>query len=132
PPLLARDRLDEGDGGTLAVGARHGDHAARGAAQRHARGHLAYALQAHVDGLRMPALDPGQPLGKVPFHSARCTASPNSGVWWAQSFSRTTSSCSTLSPSSRLSVVGAWRKVHRRENGMPSTRHRITRLTASW
>src|SRR3546814_1633903 len=49
----------------------------------------------------------------------RCTASPNSGVWWLQSLRRTTSRRSTSSPSSRLSVVGAWRNDHRRDSGTP-------------
>src|SRR6185369_16159775 len=90
--------------------------------QPHVVGDCAHAIEPERDRLRMLALDVRQPIGKRPcHHSARCTASPNSAVVWLASFMRTTSRCSTSGPSSRLSVVGAWRNVHRRASSNPST-----------
>src|SRR3546814_5068498 len=60
----ARDRLDEGDGRPLAVGAADGDDLPCGARQPHAPGDLAHALQAHVDGPGVLAFDVGEPVGK--------------------------------------------------------------------
>src|SRR5690606_13984278 len=105
PAGRARDRLDEGDRGTLAVGAGNSDDLPRGAIDTEAGRHRADPLQSHVDGLRLQLLDPLEPLGQIHCkrpkqkrgmrmiraYSARCTASPNKGVWWLQSFRRTTS-----------------------------------------
>ena len=63
PARRTRDRLDEGDGRTLAVGAAHDDDVPRRLAQAHARGNLAHAVEPHVDGFRMLALDVGEPVG---------------------------------------------------------------------
>ncbi len=57
---LQRHGLQHGAGGTLAVGARHGDHgAAEG--QAHAARDLAHAGQAHVDVLGVQPLAVGEP-----------------------------------------------------------------------
>src|SRR5690606_42130594 len=170
----------EGDRRCLAVGAADGDHVGGRPPERQPRGHLAHALEPHLDGLGVLALDVAEPVleslahgntgsclrgrgtwttaaathggdgrspaaratargmeradtgcGRQPLaararpplaaraatYRARCTASPKNAVWCEQSFRRTTSRLSRVSPSSRLSVVGAWRNVHSRDSG---------------
>jgi hypothetical protein len=64
-PRGARDRLDEGDGRALAVGAGDGDDVLAGAPEAHADRDLAHALQAHGDLLRMRAQLVRQPLSRL-------------------------------------------------------------------
>ncbi len=62
PTGRTADRFDERHRGTLAIGTADGDDPAGRPAQSERVRHRAYALQAHVDGLRMLLLDVGQPV----------------------------------------------------------------------
>jgi hypothetical protein len=58
---MAQHRLQHGAGGTLAIGASHGDDRARHS-QLHGLSHFLNTLQTHVNGLRVQLLAMAKPV----------------------------------------------------------------------
>ena len=60
--------LQQGDGGALAIGASHGDHARRRTGRAHPLPHLAHPIEPQLDAVHVDAFLVAQPLGEGAGH----------------------------------------------------------------